>query len=417
MISMMPVRFFSLQPKFQESTFFRSPLLRYCITFLLFAVADAVMAYTVPYYLENALPNYFSMGVLLASSSIAGILFDIILNKYLNKQSFLFFLKFAFTAALIFPLTFLILPPIIPIFLLSMTIWGIYYELISFSHFHFIHLTDRRKHAQSWGIISIFKSSAYVIGPLLAGSLYAISGKLPFLAAILLILVGFLFLIAYQKTLKGKPGELSGLGIKTKLDFGQELHNLKQIMSKVWPIWLFNFAIFLVDAAFWSIGVLFAQEGDFKGLLLSAYMLPSLFVGLSADKASRPFGKKRIALLAGLIAGTLIVLMGFLSANLVLLTVVFLSSIFGALACNEIIASFEDYFSRLRDLGDEMVTIERTSENLAYIIGPVIGGLLASILGFQKTFSVFGGFLVFTAILAFVALPRKIKMPQTKLFH
>lgn len=404
---------------FSLSRFLPSALVAYSLVVFLVSLGDAIMSYIAPVFLSEHLSKPSLMGIVMATSSLAAIIFDTIFGEKFRGKSYKFYLWWAFAFAAAFPLAFLILPPIIPFLVLSMVIWGIYYELIQFSNYHFIYaFMSPREHASSWGMLSTFKSTSYLLGPILAEYLIDKSNRMPFIGTLGIIIASlFAFMVfIYVFAKKGKSEPVPAMRHTV-----HGYQTLFLLMSKIWPIWLFVFALVFVDATFWSIGAVLSEKlratHPLGGLLLVLYMLPSLFVSFLADKASRPFGKKRISFMVGILSGVLLGIGGFVYNIDIFLLLVLLSSVFMALATPEIQAVFEDYIARLGPYGNDMIALDRSAVNLAYILGPAISVILGSITGGQKIFGLTGILLAITSIIALIIVPRKIRLPQKELNH
>lgn len=395
-----------------------SPLWGYAILVFLLGLQDALMSYATPVFLEYQLNNSLYMGLLMSVASLAGLFFDLLLSHFFSQKSFRFFLLAAVGSAGVFSGLMLFWSPIIVHLIISLAIWGFYYELSQFSHFNFIHtFLKKEDHARAWGVISLIKATAYMLGPLLAGWLIVsdfqpIFRGVLFLVA-LVLLATFLFLKSIFPHHQTVEKEIPQHGLS------QELKIWRLLFARIWPLWLFVLAMLMIDASFWSIGAILSEElrhtHPLGGLLLTVYMLPSLFVGWVTGRLAGPWGKKRIAFGAGLMYGLMLFSLGWVNSVPLLLGLVFLSSIFGAVAMPEILAVFQDFVGRLGILGSEIVSLERSAENLAFILGPILAGGLAQLFGFQLTLAIMGVFLFLVASLAIMVVPRKIHLPQKKL--
>lgn len=145
------------------------------------------------------------------------------------------------------------------------------------------------------------------------------------------------------------------------------------------------------------------------------YTLPSLFMGLFAGTLARPFGKKRIAFISGSIAGALLALCFVVESAVALILVVFFSSLFAAVARPEIYATFEDYIARIGKSSNDLIGLQNSAGSVAYIVGPVVAGALASFVGDRQTIGVMGLGLMTVSLIALLIVPRKIQMPQKEL--
>lgn len=396
-----------------------SALINYSLVLFLIATADAIMSYSVPVFLKETLGSSFWMGIIIATSSIAGVVADIILGEWFGNKKYTFFLWGALIAALAFPLTLLFLPPLIPFFLLAMAIWGLYYELIQFANYRFIRVfMSKEHHAQSWGIISAFASCAYLIGPLLAEFLIDRNSQLPFGGTICFLLSGIGGFLVFLNIFSKKT-ELVPPITERKQSLFHELEIWKTLLRVIWPLWLFHFALILVEVAFWTVGTVFSEElrrvHPYGGFFLTAWCLPALFIGLWAGKAARPLGKKRAAFLAGFLEGIVLLFFAFTHNVPALLVLVFISSAFGAIAHPELSGTFEDYVARLGPFGNHLIGLNLSSASLAFIIGPVFAGGLASLFGSQAIFPIMGGLLVVASLFTLLITPRKIRLPQQTL--
>lgn len=385
----------------------------------LISLGDAMMSYTVPIFLEKNLGNSLGMGLTLAFSSLAGIAVDIVLGEWFGHKKYKFFLGWVLITAVSFPITLLVLPPIVPFFLASMVIWGIYYELIQFADYNFIKaFIERKQHAQAWGIILSFQSCAYLLGPLIAEFLIDKNIKLPFWGTIGFLLAAFLgFLIFLQ--LFSKKSAAKEVSTREKKTVYHEFSIWWVLFKAVWPLWIFRFALNLVDSTFWTVGPLFSEQlrlfHYYGGFFLTVYTLPAVLVVLLAGKLAKPFGKKRAAFLAGLFDGIILLFVGFTQSVFLLLFLILISSSFCAIASPEISATYEDYLKRLGVRGGRLIGLNLLSMNFAYVVGPILSGGLAAFIGNQKTFTLMGGILFLVSLLALLVTPRKIRLPQQEL--
>ncbi len=398
-----------------------TPFILFCVIIGLITGADSLMSYTTPIYLEEVLGNEISMGLVLAFSSIIGFICDFLFSKFLREKTFIFFLSATLICAMTFPLILQHLPPLIPFLMLATGIWGIYYETLAFSNYDYIKRTfELERHEVAWGNLTMIKSVAWTFGPLAASSLlllgyhrvYEVVVVVLFFAAILSLILAK----KYHPQIKAnQPSKIA----KPKISFGQELIIWRVLLTRVWPLCLFVLVMYLVDATFWSIGTLFAQQihsvSGWEGLFLTLYSLPSIvFSGLAA-KAARPFGKKRIAFILGIFSGLALLVMGVMNtfATIIVSMTVF-SSLF-AITWPEINATFENYIERLDGFGIDLIGLKNSIGSLSYVIGPVLAGVLATLVGNQLSFALMGLLLLFTSIALLFIVPRKIRMPQQQL--
>lgn len=391
----------------------------YSLIIFIISLADALVAYTSPVYMEQTLRNPALTGIVLSTSSMVGFVADIVMGEVFAGKRYNFFLWWTGIVGILYTLSLLLFPPIVSIFILAMGMWGIYYELIQFSNFTFIHAFMKPdQHATAWGVISVFKSTAYVLGPLVAGSLLVATSRWPFFWSLILFITGILAATFFHKKFDFRRITQTPHH-KHRMTLLFEMRVWKLLFGRIWPVWLFVFSLYFIDATFWSVGTLLSEEirgtTSYGTWLLPLYMMPSLVVGFFARRLSGPLGKKRTAFIAGLFGGCVLLMAGISQSIPLLFLLIFSSSLFIALAVPEILAVFEDYVARLGNEGMTMVSLEQAAVSLAYIVGPMGAGLIAAVVGYHKTFSVAGGVLVVVSLIALVATPRKILLPQTAL--
>ena len=394
-------------------------LLSYSLITFLIGTGDAILSYVAPVFIESFVGNSFFMGLILGFSSLVGILCDLGFAQLLHGRSYRFFLFWTFIVAFLFPSLFIFLPPWIGIFLLAMAAWGIYYELLHFSHFHFVNAAVKREdHALAWGMIESFRSAAYLLGPLIATQLLDSAFHVPFLSSIGFFASAFFGFFLFIKMQKARAAS-SQTELPRRRSLVGEMRIWGTFMRRVWPLFLFLTVCGFVDATFWSVGTLLSEEirsySVFGGFLLTAYMLPSTFVGFVAGPAAQRFGKKRAALYSAVVAGVILALAGFVHHPFFLLVMIFLFALFFALTFPEIFAAFEDYVERLGEFGNDMVGLQASAISFSYIVGPIGAGAIAAVFGNRGSFVFAGVLLVAVSVMALLVLPRKVRMPQAEL--
>jgi MFS family permease len=398
---------FSRHITFSFINILKTPVLIYSIVYFFLSVGDAIMSYVSPIFIDRFLNNSFLMGLVISASSVMGLLCDLLFPKIFRHQKFTLLFFFSIVLAFLFPLTLIASDGKIWILILAMFIWGIYYELISFSHSAFIeHSYDCDQHSYCWGTISSFKSLAYLIGPILATLLISQSLNRALFLPILFYLAsifGFIFL----SRLPHRPS----LRVPTSITTGQ-LKEWLTLIPKVWPVYVFLFLISLLDSAFWTVGTLLSEQSattSFLGrLILPAYCLPGLFFGILVTNYAKPTGKKRVSFITGAFASLLLILFAFTENPLFLVLITFASSAFLSVSFPEISAVFEDYVTRLGKSGDIMVGIKSSAVSASYIIGPIVAGGLASLVGNRLTFPILGLFIGVYSLGAYFLVPRKL---------
>jgi len=396
----------------------KKALIGFSVVMAFIFMGDSIMSYLAPVVIERHTSSRFLMGLIISSSSVIGLICDLFLPKMFPDKKYDFFTIWTGLIALIFPLVFIFLPAHIWAYLLAMAAWGIYYELARFSQYSFVHtFLHRDEHASAWGVMEIARSLALTIGPIIASLLLMkseIQASTAALISFIVALIGFFIVNELYNHRKVDP-----VTKNNHRSLKQEVKIWVTLMKKIWHLYFYLFSVMMLDTAFWTVGILLAEQlkqTNFLGnFLIPAYVFPSMFMSLLAGKLARKHSKKKIAFLSSLIGASMLLFgLLFIKSSLLIL-VIFLSSFFITLSFPETYAVFEDYVARLKDFGHDMVGLESSAISLAYIVGPILAGLLATFLSLQNTIAVFAAILVLMSGVSLFIVPKKIKMPQKTL--
>jgi len=397
-------------------------MIAYALIMAFYCFGDTTVGYIVPVIMTEHLKSPALMGLVFAFSSLVGLAIDLLLPQLLPKKNFRFFVPATFVTALLFPLSFLVLPASLWTFLIAMAIWGVYYEFARFSHFSFIHQTLKpAQHDLGWGILQAFQSFTLLIAPIFAIYLLEKQENLPFIMAIVYLgigLIGYFF--------------LKGAFLKKKMQVATEdtqhpaarLHEVRVwfvLLKKIWPLCLFLLGLTLLDSAFWVIGALLSEElqgGGFLGsFVITAYVLPSIFVSLIARRVSKPLGKKRTAFVTALVGSLILIIGGLFIHGSMFVLVILAASLFLSVSYPEMYAVFEDFVARLEHNSNDMIGLEGSSISIGYVLGPILAGSLSTIVGYQNTLVAVAVLFLITTTIAAIKVPRKIHLPQKELLN
>lgn len=372
-----------------------------------------------PVIIQERLNNTFLVGIVLSISSLFGIVLNLTIAQFFPYKDYLFFLGGSLLFALGLPLAFLLLPREILPFIIAMIVWSIYYELRNYSKFDFVHrFLPTEKNTLAWSIMTIFQSTAYMLGPAITVFLVNKQTRLPLYASLTItastIIVFFVFIGLFKK---GNRGVLK-LNHRPRT-FWKEINVFKILTKRIWALLLFSFTLTLLDVSFWTTGVLYAEklraQSRWGGLFLILYCLPTIFIGWIIPHIYQSLGKKRTAIIAGMGAAVSLILLGFIHNIVVILILVVCISIGFDIAMILIAATFEDYITRLDTTRQELVSINELSGNLGYTIGPVLMGFIVYKFSFGASFIFVGVLILITSIYALAVIPRKIRMPHREL--
>lgn len=392
------------------------------ISVILFFVylGDAILSDWVPSFMQVTLGGSLLMGIVFSFSSVVGFASDLIFPQLLRKYRARRLFLLAMGASLVFSgvLMWTTSWSWIVLFLLAMAVWGVYYELLWFGSTQFV--ADNvpvESRSGVWGMISVFKSLAYFLGPIF-GSWLAISrGNLPVIVtAASSVCVGYIVWTLTSR--KEKNAELVNEPME-KFDIKEEIGYWRVLFAHVWPVLLISLTMGLIDATYWTTGTVLsdnmAKHGILGGMFLPAYMLAPIFMGLVLAKLGIYKGKKKIAEVFLLISGVFLACLGIGENIYLMLSLSLLVGISLSITWPMVDAVYSDILARMGKERKHMVGLSSSTMSLAYIIGPILAGVIASVVGERLTFVVMGFLAIVVATVLFFVTPRKIRLPQIEM--
>ncbi len=386
------------------------------ILFFIF-LADAILSAWVPGLIENSFKSSVVMGLVMSFSSIIGLGGDLIFPQALKGISVKKLLILGVLSSIAFSLSLISATfiPFILIFLVAMALWGIYYEVIGFANHQFVaDSVPISMHASTWAFIGVFKNLAYFLGPLMAGLLVSYNFRFPAYFAIIFALISA-FILALSKKKQERP-----LTIEIeKISFTCELEHWGVLFKKVWPIVVMSISLGIIDAVFWTTGAVYTEElasVSFWGRwFLPIYALPSLFVGFIIAKKGIVSGKKKAALRFFLLSGIFLALMGVYKNIYWQLLTVFCSSLALAISYPLIEGVYSDVIERMGRQRKHMIGLCSSTMSISYIVGPILAGIVNSLVGSVMTFVYLGASVVIVALILIATTPKKLKLPQKEI--
>lgn len=385
---------------------------------LFWGIFDGIIAFITPILIIQNGISKSEMGLIIASTAIAGALFDLILSYTIKNHHYRIIFMYMFAICIVYPLI-LMNAKTVWTYLLAMATWGLFYNLKNFGVFDFVsRRTEKKAHASSFGIVSIFTSTGYMLAPIIAGlTIGSVVGAKSFGAIWLFLVISLIFFWYLLKLTSRDKGWLGEEKSRFKVNFLSELGLWHKLGNVVLPLLILVMFLNVIDSVFWTIGPILSEEssefGHLSGLFLTVYQAPILLVGWFIGSFTSRMGKKRTAFYA-LIAGSLVLLpFGFISNPILLLFLVGVSSMFLAIAWPSIYGAFADYLSESPEYRNEIEGLEDFSHNLGYIIGPISAGILSDLYSDLTTFSALGIAGLFVAFLIVKITPNKINISKS----
>jgi predicted MFS family arabinose efflux permease len=205
---------------------------------------------------------------------------------------------------------------------------------------------------------------------------------------------------------------------RKKKNFFIEVGLWERIGKKLLPCMTVTFFLFIVEAFFWTLAPLYAENsglGVFGGFFLAAYGLPILIAGLLIGNFVKKYSKTKIAFIS-LLIGSLILAFFALFSNVYLqIVIVFISALFFGIALPSISGTYSEYIGDVPVVEEEIEALEDFSYNVGYALGPIFAGLLSDIFNIPMAFTILGivGFVIAVSLLIFT--PKKIKIGMSDL--
>jgi len=392
------------------------PLHAVSLMLLFFALFDGIVSYLTPLIITQAGFSNTMLGIIIGSSSVAGALFDIYLSKYLKSTHFRRMYLLMFIFCFLYPLL-LWNAKTIWLYLIAMAIWGFYHDLKTFGNFDFVGRKIKPKeHASSFGIMWVFKQVGYILSPIIAGF---VIGNLIDLRPIFLmyfyLFTAFIFYLLLVFITRKNQLDYIKVNIHKPLSFLLEIHLWKRIGKLLLPVLILTTLLNIVDSFFWTLGPLIAQKMDiikpFNGLFIAAYTLPTILVGWFVGSITNKLGKKRTAYITFLMGSATLGLFAFVQTPLLLIIIIFTSSIFMSISWPAINGAYADYISESSKVEKEIEALENFSGNAGYVIGPIIAGILSDHIGYGHAFTLLGFTCAAITIILLKITPKKIKIP------
>lgn len=394
-----------------------SKVIKYSLVVFLIRLADSLVSFWAPELIQTSLNNSFYMGLIISFQSIVGLGADLVFPIFLKKGStkkltVLAILMSGLTAVCLYISS---LRPLIIFFLIAMAVWGIYYELASFSVFEFVdNAANSLKRSGSWAIINIFAGLSYLLGPLIAVFLLAKGNIYLTLFALLLLLISVI-LFLHRNKMYDRDIEASFDGVKPVV----EINYWYSLVKRVWPVILISFFIGIIDSTFWTTGVIWTvrlvQTNYLASFLIPIYQGTTLVVGLFVVRWGIYEGKKKMAIRFLVLSGLFLSALFISDSIFWILFIIFVSSSLLSITIPLIEGTYSDFIARMGTERKHLVGLNGAVVNLSYIIWPPIAGFLTSKYGERMTFVWVGVLVAIFSILLYFIIPKKIKLPQEEI--
>jgi len=354
------------------------------------------------------------MGLIISFQSVVGFAADLIFPRILKSVRVrrLVFWTILTSALTSFFLTASTFAPYIAIFVITMTLWGIYYELINFANYQFMgSVVPVQMRAGAWGFAGIFVNLAYFLGPFIAAQ-FLLHGVFLTQGTIIIFLVVSLVLLTLTKKMHDAPTQVK----LTDLNPFTEFKHWMTLSTVIWPVLIISLVMGIIDATFYTVGTVWTEKltmvNPWGVWFLPLYSLPCICLGIPLSNWEIVKGKKKLLIKLMGLSGIIFMAIAFSDSVPWQLLIVGLASSVLAISYPLLQGVYSDIIARMGQEKKGMIGLTSSFMNISYIIWPVFAGLIASRVGERLTFSYLGGGVLVVSIILLLATPKKLKLPQ-----
>lgn len=392
----------------------------YLMGLILFAwtLFEAILAYITPIAVLDRGFTPIQMGLIMGCSSIFGAFFDFVLSKFLRNTTYRRLFLFMFLACAVYPLL-LWKAETMTFYWIAMAAAGLFYDLKTFGTYDFVErypLDNER--SSTFGFLDIFRMLAYLVAPILAGSLALREADFaPYGISIMFLAVAFvLYLVLLTTTKKklGRPPVAEHPPERKPVSLPREFKLWEKITVSILPILLFMILANIFDSTFWTIGPVFSEKfpnfPDFGGLFMTIYMASTLITGFFVGKITKRFGQKKTAFASFTLGAILVATFGFIQSPWVILAILAVASLISSLAWPASSGALSDYMAESPKFDREIAGISDFTVNIGYFVGPILAGIIMEFFGTGYTFTIVGITCAIGGALLYIFTPKSIKV-------
>jgi len=384
------------------------PLLGIGLVVLVWSIGSGALEFALPIFANSIIDDVAQVGFLLALPAIVALFIDIPIGALADKlgKKKLVISALVLLCILGLSLRSITLSRTLTMFLIA---WAIGYQLLIIPAASYVmQISPRREEAEYFGFYDALTSIGFAIGPLIGGLLLADSLDPIFIFYALMCGLAALIGFTIVKRLPLKPEPfvyaMKELFWKDKL-FLKEIKEFKRLRGTgvmvLFVSFVFTFWVGLVwvfePLYFISLGIAPLTGG----LILAAFSIPFILFEFIAGYIADNFGKKKVLMIGLLVAGIFTMFFGNNTDPQVLVVLAFLSGTgfaFAKPAMAGVLTSITYEYRR-----GEICGVWNTAEDLGFIAGPLLGGLLAASVGIGGAFIVVGLLVTLSVILVYLA--------------
>ena len=350
-----------------------------------YTFGNGLVFFLLPILIGSMTKNFALLGFLIAIPSAVSMFFDIPtggLSDHVGRKKIVIMglcgmILFAFllpTAGSI---------QLLAIFLLVL---GFSNQLINVPiRAYIMDISPKDKTSEYFGVQTTGMQIGFALAPIVAGFLLSkglVNGTsmISLLYTLACLIPIFIIFFGFNEKAKSKGSVLSGIKslIRTDKIFMREIFEYTNLKSVGLVIFLLTLMFIIADGLIWAIEPLYYNLGidtENVGILLSMFVIPFILFQIPAGFLADKIGKIKILLLGLLLAGSFLILFGLTKDIYVMIITAFISTLGLALAIPATDGLLTDVSSGKMRGG--IVGVWDVAEDLGYIIGPIVGGIIA----------------------------------------
>lgn len=354
---------------------------------LFYVFGNGGMWFVFPLLAKKLAGNFVFVGLLVAVPYAVSLLLDIpigVLSDYLGRKKI-----FAFGLVLM-ALLGVVLPHISSVqdFVLFMIAFGAANQFIFVSGRAFLmDISPQGKTSEYFGLFEAVAQIGFAVGPIIAGILLAESWTPGVvntgLFYVLMCILALLVVLMLRETVRTE--KLGSILQKFRQEghlFLSGLSDFRELRSTGLMILFLTFFLMVVDGLIWTMEPLYTTLGlepEMAGIILSMFVLPYILFNVPAGVLADKLGKTKIMSFGLLVAGVSLIVFGHSRTPLLLIVSAFIATVGLAFVRPSIGGLLTDLAERKQKGG--IVGVWDIAEDAGYIIGPVLGGLIAEYYG------------------------------------
>lgn len=374
----------------------------------LFGISYGIFSLTIPLLAEKIFPNLALLSFVYIIPEIIGVVFDVPLGAFANRfgrrRVILLSGLLLGVTAIIFTLShnpfFFILPMIFYGFATQAYIIPADAELVA--------LSPNTKTGKFNGFVEGVHNFGYSLGSILAGMLLAINFQSPFFLILLISIAMIVISVFFFPPEDNREGFLGASRNVARRDglFKSSFSEFR----KLGFLGMFLAFLFFVFALHWGFVALMEPlytnalnlNSILIGLIYAGFTIPLLLVSMLVGRYIDRRGAKRMVISGLILMAISTIGFGLTQAPIVLFILSLMAGIGDAFLLPAIMSAFDQlssYHAKERISGVKIL-----AESSGYLLGPLLGGIGVSFLGFESAFiALGGGILVFVLATPFVS--------------